>query len=413
MKKIAVVGGGAGGLIFSSKLANEMYREIRSGGLKITVFDSSRYHEFQPGYLGVAFRGKSEDKVKRLIDELVFSGVEHVKENASTINLEEKYLLTDKTGRRFDFDQIVISTGAVPDYDQVPGLKAVNHDFHTNAERSADVFKAISKVRSGRVVVGIGGLPYKCPPSPNEAAFMVDEYFRKKGIRDKVQVTMVTPYLRAYPAEPISEVITPLYEDRDIELVTGFNLDTVDGEKKELLSLEGDGVSYDELILVPPHSTVPAVRSSDFVDEDGWIITDKRDLHIKDYDYAFSLGDNTNIPISKAGVEAHLQGIVVAENIASELSGSSERCLFTGRTQCSMETGRHQATFVIGTYERGVDRIKPSTMNYMEKKFMERIYWASLKGGYEWLFKYHFGDDYMERISGAGSRRDSKGPHGY
>ena len=64
-----------------------------------------------------------------------------------------------------------------------------------------------------------------------------------------------------------------------------------------------------------------------------------------------------------------------------------------------METGWHQATFVIGTYDTPVQEIKPSMKNYMEKKVMEKIYWSSLGGHYEWLFKYHFKNDYFSKIS--------------
>ncbi len=399
MTNVAIVGGGAGGLILASKMAGEMYQEIRTGNLNITIFDGAENHEFQPGYIGVAFRGKKTSKIVRPLNELVCPGVNLVAENCSEVNLEEKYIVTEQTKKKFEFDYIIIATGSTPDYDQIPGLREENHDFHSNAAEAAETYRRISGIRSGKVVVGIAGLPHKCPPSPNESAFLLDEFFTKRGLRKDIEITMITPYLRAYPAEVISKIITPIYEERNINIVTGFNLDSVDGKKKELVSLEGDSMEYDELILVPPHTTVPLVKNSNFVDEDGWIVTDKRDMHIMDYDNAFSIGDNTNIPISKAGVEAHLQGIIVANNIMSDIRGGTEKYLFTGRTHCSMETGFHQATFVVGTYEHGVRSIKPSTMNYLQKRFMERIYWSSLQGGYEWLFKLFFGKDYMEKVS--------------
>lgn len=399
MNDIAIVGGGAGGLILASKLAKEMGDELRNGRISITIFDGSQNHEFQPGYLGVAFRGSRPSRMQRSLAQLIYPGVKLVHENCSVIDIENRYVITEKSVNRYNFDTIVVATGCLTDPGQIPGLSEANHDFHTNASKSAELYERMSRVKSGKIVVGIAGLPYKCPPSPNEGAFMADEFFAKRKMREKVKITFVTPYLRAYPAEPISEVITPMYEDRNIDIVTGFNLDYVDPQKKEILSLEGDSLEYDELILVPPHRTVDVVKKSDFVDKYGWVITDKRDMHIKDYDYAFSIGDNTNIPISKAGVEAHLQAITVASNIIEDYKGGTDKYLFTGRMQCSMETGYHQATFVVGTYERPVEKKFPSTINYVEKKFMERIYWSSLKGGYEWLFRMHFGDDYIQKIS--------------
>ncbi|MEM0159112.1 MAG: FAD/NAD(P)-binding oxidoreductase, partial [Thermoplasmataceae archaeon] len=238
--------------------------------------------------------------------------------------------------------------------------------------------------------------PYKCPPSPNESAFMLDEFFTKAGKRSKVSITYLTPYLRLYSAEAINEVIEPIYRKRNIASLTGFNVESVDPDRKEVISMEGDRVKYDALFLVPPHTGSDVVKGEEYADDDGWIKTDKWDLHIKDYDYAFAIGDGTNLPISKAGVEAHLEAVVVSGNIINSISGTSDRYLFTGRLQCSMETGYRQATFVIGTYEKPVEKIYPSFKNYMEKKFMERIYWASLVGKYEWLFKWHFGEDYYK-----------------
>ncbi len=395
--KIAVIGGGAGGLIFANRVTRELVPEIRSGKIQIKVFDGAQYNEFQPGYLAVAFRGKNPESLRKPTADLVLSGIELVPDYCAKIDLDNRYVETASDGKRHDFDKIVIATGSKPDYSSIPGLKEANRDFHTSAFASAELYKSISNVKSGRMVAGIAGLPYKCPPSPNESAFMLDEFFWKRKLRNSVKVTFVTPFLRAYSAEPINEVIEPLFRERNIELITSFNLDSVDPARKTLESMEGDEIKYDRLMLVPPHTGMDMFKGTEFADEDGWIFTDKTDLHIKDYDYAFAVGDATNIPISKAGVEAHLESVVVANNMISEYVGSGERYEFTGRLQCSMETGFHQATFVIGTYEKPVRKIEPSFYNYLQKKFMEQIYWSSLKGGFEWVFKRHFGEDYYRK----------------
>lgn len=395
--KIVVIGGGAGGLIFANRIARELGPEINSGKIQVKVFDGSPYNEFQPGYLAVAFRGKNPERLRKPTANLILNGVELIPEYCSKIDIENRYVETASKGKKHDFDIIVIATGSKPDYSMISGLKQANQDFHTSAYASAEIYKSISNVKSGRMVAGIAGLPYKCPPSPNEGAFMLDEFFWKRKLRSKVKITFVTPFLRAYSAEPINEVIEPLYRERDIELITGFNLESVDPARKTLESMEGDEIKYDKLMLVPPHTGMDVFKGTDYADEDGWIFTDKKDLHIKNYDYAFAVGDATNIPISKAGVEAHLESVVVASNMISEFKGSGDRYEFTGRLQCSMETGFRQATFVIGTYEKPVRKIEPSFYNYLQKKFMEQVYWSSLKGGFEWIFRRHFGEDYFRK----------------
>ncbi|EQB68340.1 MAG: FAD-dependent pyridine nucleotide-disulfide oxidoreductase, partial [Thermoplasmatales archaeon Gpl] len=351
MKKIAVIGNGVGGLITSSKLAKDLAKEIKSGEVSIMLFDKKTEQEFQPGNLDVAFRGTDPSKMRRPVEKLVSDGVKIIHDNCEKVDLPNRYLKTEGNDKKIDFDYIIISTGSSPDYDQIPGLRDANMDFHTNAYTSSLIYQKILKIKSGRIVVGIGGLPYKCPPSPNESAFMLDEHFRKAGIRDKVQITYITPFTRIYSADSINEVIEPIYKARSIESITAFNTDSVDATKKEITSLEGETVKYDYLFLTPPHKPADFLKNTEFSDEDGWVKTDKRNLHITDYDYGFAIGDTTNIPISKAGVEAHLEGIVVANNIISEIQGTGKRYKFTGRTQCSMETGFHKATFVVGTYD--------------------------------------------------------------
>lgn len=396
MKKIAIIGSGAGGLITSSKLAKDLSKQIRNEEVSITILDRSLEQEFQPGYLEVAFRGTDPAKIIRRVEGLVSPGVKLVYENVEKVDLADRYLQTEGSKEKYGFDYLIISTGSSPDYKQISGLREDNMDFHTDAYNSNLIYQRISKIKSGRIVVGIAGLPYKCPPSPNESAFMLDEYFRKQGLRDNVEITYITPFTRVYSAESINEVIEPIYEKRSIESVTAFNTDYVDTDRKEINSMEGETLKYDYLFLTPPHKTASFLKGTEFSDEDGWVKVDRKDLHITSYGDSFAIGDTTNLPISKAGVEAHLEGIVVANNIAAEINGMERRYRFTGRTQCSMETGFHKATFVVGTYDKPVEKIEPSTMNYMEKKAMEKIYWGSLHGHYEWLFKYHFKEDYFQ-----------------
>ena len=399
MKRILVVGGGAGGLITANKLAQDLSVELKKEAISISVVDPAVYHEFQPGYIGIAFKGEKPEAMRRHVSSLILRGINLIPEKCARIIPEENKIVTG-SGRNMNYDYLVVSTGCEPDYSQIDGLSGDNLDYHTSAEKSVNVYRAISSMKSGNIVVGIAGLPYKCPPSPNEAALLLDEFFTRSGLRDRVSINFITPYIRIYPAEPINEVIEPLFTERNIEMTTGFTVDRVDTAGKKVISLEGDEIPYDTLMLVPPHKPGDFLKGQEFTDEDGWIKTDKTDLHISKYENAFAIGDVTNIPISKAGVEAHLEGIVVGENIVSDITGNNVKALFTGRTQCSMETGYGKATFVIGTYTKPVLKLPPSKDKYIMKKMMEAMYWDALMGRTEAIFKAYFGDDYIQYQNG-------------
>ena len=209
-------------------------------------------------------------------------------------------------------------------------------------------------------------------------------------MRDRVEITFLTPYPHAYPAKPIAEVVEPLLERRGIAVNTFFNLESVDPVKKRVYSLEGEEVGYDMLIAIPPHRGSRLAVRSEIGDRDGWINADKHTMSIDGYDEVFAIGDATNIPISKSGVVAHLQAGVVAHNIVSEIIGHDGKKAFNGRINCPLEVGGGRALFVAGTYEKPPKPMKPTRIRYLMKKSFATIYWYMLTGRLEPLFNLYF-----------------------
>ena len=388
--KVVVVGGGTGGTLAANLLAKHLANEIRSGDVHIQLVAGSKYHTFQPSFLDVAFRGRDPNKIVRTESSLVSRKVELIEQEAKKIDLKAQTVVLD-SGLEIHYDYIVIATGSVPDPDSIPGLKEASLNFHTGLDESRKTWDAVRQFEKGHIVVGIAAVPHKCPPSPNEATFLLDDLLRKRGVRHNVKVTFVTPYPRPYPAESMSEVVTPLFENREIDVVTFFNVESVDPSKRQIYSLEGETLAYDLLIMVPPHRGADVIIKSGIGDEDGWIPTDKRTLRIDGFENAYAIGDATNIPVSKTGVTAHLEAIVAAENIVSSVKGEREIHGYNGRINCPFEMGNHRAAFVIGSYDTPVKKIEPSRWRYLMKKAFARFYWRTLSGNWDWLLKAYFG----------------------
>lgn len=390
MKRLLVVGSGSGGTLTANLLAKNLRRKIRHGEVSVDLIGDNPSHVFQPGYLDVAFKGHAPEGLVKPEADLLVKDVRFRNEAATKIDLEERSV-TLANSTKLDYDFLVMAPGAVADPSIMPGLKEESVNFHTGTRDSTRTWEALQKFKGGRIVLAIAGVPHKCPPSPNEATFMIDELYRKKGIRDKVDLTFVTPYPRPYPAEKLSNVIAPLFEKRGVKVVTFFNAESVDPTAHRMYSLEGDSVDYDLLIAVPPHRGTDLVRNSGFGDQDGWIPADKETMRVKGHDDAFGLGDATNIPISKSGVVAHLQSGVVAENIIQEMDGVPELLHYNGRINCPMELGHHQALFVSATYASPPAEQTPSTVKYLMKRSFAKIYWRTMNGSMEWLMGMYFG----------------------
>jgi sulfide:quinone oxidoreductase len=395
---IVIVGGGTGGTLAANLLAKQFSVEIGDDEIRVALVTSSRFHIFQPGLLEVAFEGKAPDSIIREERPLVSRKVSYIEDNVERIDLQKQEVLLSR-GEKLDYDYIILATGSVPNPDSIPGLRDASLNFHTSTEQSLRIWNTLQHLEKGHVVVGIAGVPHKCPPSPNEATFLLDDYLRKTGKRDHVSLTFLTPYPRPYPAEPMSKVVEPLFQKRGIEVVTFFNLESVDPIKKELYSLEGETVPFDILIMVPPHRGADVIMRSGIGDKDGWIPADKQTMKIKGYDNAYAIGDATDIPVSKTGVTAHLEAKVATNNIVSSIQDLGKLHKYTGRINCPFEMGSGKAAFVIGSYDKPVREIQPSRIRHMMKKGFERVYWRSLSGNLDWLLDTYFGTtDIVEEL---------------
>ena len=390
MQRVVVIGSGDGGTFTANLLAARLRREIRDGHAAVQLLGEHLKHPFQPGNLDIAFKGAPPDRFVRDETTLLREGVEFLHDPAVKIDFAGRSVTT-RSRRVFDYDHLVIATGAVADPSMVPGLAEGALNFHTGPEDSRRIWETLQSFKEGTVVVAIAGTPHKCPPSPDEAVFMLDELFRKRGIRDKVRIQFLTPYPRPYPAEKISQVVRPLLEKRGIEVSTFFNVDSVDPNQREVYSLEGEAFHYDLLIAIPPHHGADVILNSGIGDQDGYVPTDKNTMRVKGQDCVYAIGDATDIPVSKSGVVAHLQSSVVAHNIVCEIQTSSDLLQYNGRINCPMEVGGRRAIFVSATYTSPPTDQKPSMLKYVMKRSFAMIYWRALGGRLEWMFDAFFG----------------------
>jgi len=389
LKHVVVVGGGTGGTLLANLLASKLRGEIDSGKIGVTLVSDNPHHVFQPANLEIAFHGAQPQKYIRKQNTLLSRRVQFLSEGVEKINIADRHLITS-SGNELDYDYLVIATGSVADPSLTPGLAEASVNFHTSPWDASKVWQALSTFERGKVVLVIAGVPHKCPPAPTEAMFLLDEYFRKRGTRDRVELTFLTPYPHAYPAKTIADIVQPMLEERGVNIIPFFSIDQVDAAGKKVVSLEGEEVPYDLLIAVPPHRGARVAVVSEIGDKDGWIPADKHYMTVNGYDDVYAIGDATNIPISKSGVVAHLQAGIVAHNIASSITGADGKQKYNGRINCPLEVGGGKALFVSGTYTRPPKHMQPTRMRYLMKKSFASLYWLMLKGSLEPIFNIYF-----------------------
>jgi sulfide:quinone oxidoreductase len=364
MKNIVILGAGTGGAITANNLAYRLLDEIRSGNVKITVIDKNEYHYYQPGFLFIALSLMTPKEITRHVKSVLVPGINFIKDEVSRVDLNNRIVYT-MSGKQLNYDYLVISTGARLDLDSVPGIKGVDHFYSLDA--ALRLRDKITKFEGGNIVVTVGGLPYKCPPAPLEMTFLLESYFRKIGKRNNVEITYAYPLPRVFTIQNVSDVTAKLLEERGVKTSLMFNVESIDTEKREIKSIEGETLKYDLAIVIPPHKGAEVIEKSGIGDEEGWIPTDKYTLNIKGHDDAYAIGDATNIPTSKAGSVADFEAAVVVSRIVDDLQGVKPNKVYDGRTICFLVTGIGEGTMLVFDYNNMPNPPPPSFACYWTK----------------------------------------------
>ncbi len=371
--RVVVLGGGVGGTLVANLLSKELGQEAT-----VTVVDGTGMHLYQPGFLYVALDQANALWLTRDERTLLRKNVGLVVDQATKIDPVAQ-TVTLAHGETLAYDYLVVSTGSRILRDAVPGY-GDTHDFYS-LDGALRLREELRRFEGGRILVGVAGIPYKCPPAPVEFVLMLDEYLRKRGIRSRSSITLLSPLNRAFTIESASKLVQPIFDKQGVSLSTFFNVETVDAAKRTVSSLEGETAEYDLLVLVPPHKGSPVIEASVLGDAGGWIPTDRNTLQHKAYERIFAIGDATDLPISKSGSTAHFEAPVVASRIASFIRGTAPKTAYGGRVMCFLETGGGRATSLRFDYAHPPIPPKPSRVWHWAKWIFNRAYWVTVPQG--------------------------------
>lgn len=395
MNRIVILGGGTAGTMMANKLRKALGRE----SWDITIVDRHKTHYYQPGFLFIPFGIYQEHDVRKPKSSffpagvnVMYTGVERVDAPNNTVYLDE--------GKVLHYDFLIIATGTQTKPEETSGLKDKLwykdiFDFYT-IEGALALQNHFKTWQGGKLVMAITELPFKCPVAPLEFVFLAEEFFTKKGIRDKVDITIVTPMPGVFTKPIATKMLSGLLEEKNINVVSDFYIESVDNDKKVLVSYDEKEVPFDTLTIIPVNMGDEMVERSGLGDDLNFVFTDKHTLRQRDFENIFVLGDAANIPTSKAGSVAHFAAEILFDNLMSAIENRPLLASFDGHANCYIETGYGKGALIDFNYETeplpgtfplpGIGPfglLKNTKINHYGKIMFRWIYWHMLLRGKE------------------------------
>jgi sulfide:quinone oxidoreductase len=396
MKKLLILGAGTAGTMVANKLSHQL--DLQEW--EITIVDQDATHYYQPGFLFIPFGIYGPNDVIKPKRDYIPPGVNMIMSEIVAIEPEKQQVLLAKDDRYLSYDYLVIATGTHPRPDETPGLEGPAwresiHDFYTY-EGALTLTRRLRHWEGGRMVVNIMELPFKCPVAPLEFIFLADWYFHQQGIRDRVDLTLVTPLPGAFTKPRAGQLLGDILDKKNINLVSDFYAESVDPDKNILYSYDEEEVPYDLLVTIPVNMGADVIGTSGLGDELNHVPVDQHTFLSKQYDNIFALGDAAALPTSKAGSVAHFAAEVFTENFLRYIDGLEMTHEFDGHANCFIESGFGKGILIDFNYDveplpgkfplPGVgpfSLLQESEMNHWGKMMFRWMYWNVLLKGRE------------------------------
>jgi sulfide:quinone oxidoreductase len=344
VKHVVILGAGFAGLELATRLSETLPDEVHT-----TLIDKNESFSFGFAKLDVLFGRRAVADIQLHYADISRQGVEFRRERVTAIDPESRHVTTDAGS--YDADILVVALGADYDFAATPGFADGGVEYYSVAGAD-NLRRVLASFDSGRILIGILGHPFKCPPAPFEGALLLHDHFVERGSRDAVEIRVAGPMSAPVPiTQELSESILGALGERGIEYLPNQHLTALDTDRNEAQVEGGASIPYDLFVGIPVHRAPDVVSAADLA-VGGWVPVEKTNLATRFTD-VYAVGDITALPMAKAGVFAEAAARVVADDIAARLHGAELEHPYEGAGMCYLEfgggmVGRVEANFLGG-----------------------------------------------------------------
>jgi sulfide:quinone oxidoreductase len=341
----------------------------------------------------VAFSQFFEEELKRPERSLLRPEISFHVEEVTRFDFPGQQLRT-RTGKRFDYDFLVIATGCVPSPERIAGLQEAGDHFYQYLP-ARQLAQRLNSIEKGRIFITVSfpqtpNVPHQCGIAPVETTLMLDDLLRRRGVREQVEIIYTYPTVAQllrnclFLQRPTGEILPSIFARKNIQFQRGFTLSHVDPDAKVAHSAEGDAQPFDILMATPPIQAVEVVRGcgiSQAANDEGWLPTNHETLQVYGLENVYVIGDTVDLPVSKAGGACHNQAPVIANNITAQIRLGAPNSVYDGRVQAVAQMGLNAGMPLWYDYAHDVLSTPPTKLGgLLRNGFNRGLYWAVARG---------------------------------
>ena len=283
--RIVVLGAGLGGTIAAYELREKLQKRAA-----ITLVGNSEDFWFVPSNPWVAVGWREPDAIRvHLPPVMKRHQIDFVSTGAAKVAPQDNRLeMADGTTLAYDY--LIIATGPDLAFDEIPGFGPQGHTVSIcQTHHAADARARFEELcRNPRPIVVGAAQGASCYGPAYEFAMILDTELKRRGIRDRVPMTFVTPepYIGHLGLDGVGDtkgLLESEMRDRHIKWITNAKVTGIDADMMHVEEVDEDGkpkrthdLPFGFSMLLPAFRGVEAVRGIEGLSNPrGFILTDK------------------------------------------------------------------------------------------------------------------------------------------
>ncbi|MHB8792977.1 MAG: NAD(P)/FAD-dependent oxidoreductase [Thermoleophilia bacterium] len=396
MSKVVVIGGSFAGITGALEARRKLGPEH-----EVTLISRTDDFVYIPSLIWVPFGWRNVKDIsvplKPVLDK---HGVRFLKTEVTRVEPGQNRVIT-KDGA-VEYDYLLVASGVSTRFDLIEGLGPDKNTYSvctpSHAEEAREGWRKLVE-DPGPVIVG-ASQGASCMGAGYEFLFNLEYAARKAGVRDKIDITWITPepFLAHFGIGGMAggeAMLKSFMKMFHIKYVVNSEIEKI--TEGEVVLKNGRKLPYKYSMIIPPFNGARFVKDSgDLGDEKGFIPVDDSYRH-KKYSNVFAAGLSVAVPLPfttpvaigmpKTGFPSEETAKIAAHNIVRLLEGKGEKLKSKpwGKIPglCVLDAG-HKEVLIVSNHllkPRQIAIMLPNPLANVGKRLLEKYFlWKTRRG---------------------------------